>query len=198
MDLSKLKGSIPDVVLAEIPSVMTKYSINTPLRLSHFLSQDAHESNNFKVKVENLNYGVEGLLKVFPKYFKGADAARYQRNPVAIANRVYANRMGNGDEASGDGWKHRGFGYIQLTGKNNQTAFLKDIGLDINTPPQIIADKYPLLSAGWFWNSVNLNKIADKGKESNNVAEVTRIVNGGHHGLPQRIELFNKFYSLFE
>lgn len=196
MDLTKLNNIIPSIVLLELPSVISKFSIDTPLRLSHFLSQCSHESGGFKLKQENLNYGVNGLLKVFPKYFNNTLALKYQRNPQAIANRVYSNRMGNGDEASGDGWKHRGFGYYQLTGKNNQQAFFKAIGLPIDTPPQVIADKYPLLSAGWYWNVNNINALADKGKDKNTVLLVTKKINGGTIGYDQRLEEFNKIYSL--
>jgi putative chitinase len=199
MEINKLNGVLPIFVMTELPTVIDKFSINTPLRLSHFLAQDAHESGFFRAKQENLNYSANSLMTVFKKYFPTMEEAlKYERKPNAIANKVYANRMGNGDEASGDGWKHRGFGYIQLTGKNNQQAFFKAIGLPIDTPPQTIADKYPLLSAGWFWNTNKINMTADKGSDNSVIAMVTKVVNGGTHGLEQRTAYFNKFYNLLK
>lgn len=197
MEINKLNGVMPIFVMAELPTVIEKFSINTPLRLSHFLAQCAHESGFFRAKQENLNYSANSLMSVFKKYFPTMqEALKYERKPNAIANKVYANRMGNGDEASGDGWKHRGFGYIQLTGKNNQTAFFKAVGLPMDSPPQMIADKYPLLSASWFWDTNKINMIADKGSENSIVELVTRAVNGGTHGLGQRTSYFKKFYDL--
>ena len=128
MDINKLKGHVPDAVIAQIPSVMSTFKIDTALRLSHFLAQCGHESAGFKAIQENLNYGAKGLLGIFKKYFPTeAKALQYERKPEKIANLVYGSRMGNGDEASGDGYKFRGRGYIQLTGKNNYVAFGKAI-----------------------------------------------------------------------
>ncbi len=123
MQLDKLKGHVPDAVLSQIPQVMEKFQINTPLRLCHFLAQCAHESGNFKAVTENLNYSPVSLLKVFGKYFNEKNVEAYARKPEKIANLVYGNRMGNGPESSGDGFKYRGRGYIQLTGKVNYQSF---------------------------------------------------------------------------
>ena len=196
MKLENLKGIIPDNVLEEIPAVITKFNINTPLRLSHFLSQAADESGDFKATSENLNYSSERLLVVFPSHFKNVDMSIYNHNPEKIANRIYADRMGNSNEASGDGYKYRGFGFIQLTGKTNQTDFFKAINLDPNTNPSLIATQYPLLSAAWFFNKSGLNAVADLGFDETTIEKVTKIVNGGEIGLPQRIIEFNKFYPI--
>lgn len=199
MDISKLKGHIPDTVLAQIPEVMEKFQINTSLRLCHFLSQCGHESGNFKAVTENLNYGAKGLMGIFKKYFPTeAKALQYERKPEKIANLVYANRMDNGDEASGDGYKYRGRGYIQLTGKTNYAAFDKIVTEDILATPELVATKYPLLSAAWYWNSRSLNVNSDKGESDAIVTEVTKKVNGGIIGLDDRIKHFKEFYSLLK
>ena len=144
MKLDELATKIPAQVLSEIPSVIEKFSIDSPLRLAHFLSQCAHESGNFKAVTENLNYGAAGLRSIFGKYFKDDVSAKaYERKPEKIANKVYASRMGNGDEASGDGWKFRGRGYIQLTGKDNYSQFDKVVEDDILANHDLIATKYP-------------------------------------------------------
>jgi putative chitinase len=146
---------------------------------------------------ENLNYSAKGLMGVFKKYFPTeAIAKQYERKPEKIANKVYASRMGNGDEASGEGGKFKGRGYIQLTGKQNYQAFFKSIGMPIDTDPNSVATIYPLLSAAWFWNSRNLNAIADKGATNQVVTDITKKVNGGTHGLEDRISKFKLFYSL--
>lgn len=199
MDISKLKGHIPDAVLTQIPEVMEKFQINTPLRLCHFLSQCGHESGNFKAVTENLNYGAKGLMGTFKKYFATeAKALEYERKPEKIANRVYAGRMDNGPEESGDGYKYRGRGYIQLTGKTNYAAFDKIVTEDILATPDLVATKYPLLSAAWYWNSRSLNVNSDKGESDAIVTEVTKKVNGGIIGLPDRIKHFKEFYSLLK
>lgn len=197
MNYDKLKNSIPDQVIAELDDVRTKYNINTPLRLAHFLAQCGHESMQFKVKFENLNYSSSALKAVFGKYFSNDELAnQYQRQPEKIASRVYANRMDNGDEASGDGWKYRGRGYIQLTGKANYTKFSLSIGEDVISNPDLVAEKYPLQSAAWFWESNGLNEIADKGASEKVVTEVTRRVNGGTIGLEDRIKHFKEYHEL--
>jgi len=198
MNIDKLKGVIPDSVIAQIPEVMTKYEINTPLRLAHFLSQCAHESGNFKTVYEGLMYSAEGLKKTFPKYFPGTLNESYAKKPEAIANRVYASRMDNGDEKSGDGYKFRGRGYIQLTGRSNYTSFDKIVNEDIINNPDLVATKYPLLSAAFFWNKVALNQVADKGSDTATVTAVTKKVNGGTNGLSDRLAKFNKFYPLLK
>jgi putative chitinase len=199
MDINKLKGAVPDEVLSQIPGVMEKFQINTPLRLCHFLAQCAHESGNFKVVNENLNYGAKGLLGIFKKYFPTeAKAKEYERQPEKIANRVYADRMGNGPESSGDGFKYRGRGYIQLTGKVNYQSFDKVVDENTTDNPDLVATKYPLLSAAWFWNSRTLNILADKGATDADVTAITKKVNGGTHGLDDRIAKFKKFYGLLK
>lgn len=195
LNLEKLKGHIPDAVIAQIPDTAAKFNITTNLRLAHFLAQCGHESGGFKAVNENLNYGAKGLLGVFPKYFNAATAAQFERKPELIAAKVYANRMGNGDEASKDGWKFRGRGYIQLTGKNNYTNFTKFIGEDCVANPDLVATKYPLASAAFFFNSNNLWAICDKGADDATVTAVTKRVNGGTIGLADRIKHFKEFYT---
>ena len=195
LNLEKLKGHVPDAVIAQIPDTAVKFNITTNLRLAHFLAQCGHESGGFKAVNENLNYGAKGLLGVFPKYFNAATAAQFERKPELIAAKVYANRMGNGDEASKDGWKFRGRGYIQLTGKSNYTNFTKFIGEDCIANPDLVATKYPLASAAFFFNSNNLWAICDKGADDATVTAVTKRVNGGTIGLADRIKHFKEFYT---
>ncbi len=199
MDISKLKGHIPEKVLAQIPDTAAKFEINTPLRLAHFLAQCGHESGQFRVVNENLNYGAKGLLGIFKKYFPNeAKAKEYERKPEKIANLVYASRMGNGPEQSGDGFKYRGRGYIQLTGKDNYTAFGKAINENIAATPDLVATQYPLLSAAWFFNKNGLHKLADKGATPEVVTMVTKRVNGGTIGLADRLKHFQEYYSLLK
>jgi len=196
INLEKLKGHVPDVVIAQIPTVMEKFQINTPLRLSHFLAQCGHESGGFKATQENLNYSADGLKKIFPKYFPGNIAESYARNPEKIASKVYGGRMGNGGEETKEGYKFRGRGYIQLTGKENYTSFAKSIGEDTVANPDLVATKYALASAGWFFSKNGLNAIADKGADDATVTAVTKRVNGGTIGLPDRIKHFKEYYHL--
>ena len=198
MDLEKLKGHVPDTVIAQIPDVQAKFEINTPLRLAHFLAQTGHESGGFKAVSENLNYGAKGLSTIFKKYFTPESAKEYERKPEKIANIVYANRMGNGPQASGEGYKFRGRGYIQLTGKDNYSAFDKTVEDDILATPDLVATKYPLLSAAWFFHKNGLHKIADEGATDDVVTKVTKRVNGGTIGLPDRILHFKEYYSLLK
>jgi putative chitinase len=197
MKLDKLKGHVPDTVIAQIPGVIEKFEINTPLRLAHFLAQCGHESGNFRLVKENLNYSAKGLMGIFKKYFPNeALAKQYERKPEKIANKVYSSRMGNGDEASGEGAKFCGRGYIQLTGKSNYQAFFKSIGADVNTDPTTVATQYPLASAAWFFNKNGLHKMADGGATIAVVTSITKRVNGGTIGLDDRIKHFNEFYAL--
>ena len=196
MNVDKLKGHIPDSVIAQIPSVQEKFEINTPLRLAHFLAQCGHESGGFKAVSENLNYGAAGLQSIFKKYFTAESAKEYERKPEKIANIVYANRMGNGNQASGEGYKFRGRGFIQLTGKENYTSFDKVVEDDIIANPELVATKYPLLSAAWFFHKNGLHKIADEGATDAVVTKVTKRVNGGTIGLPDRIKHFNEYNNL--
>jgi putative chitinase len=185
--------SIPDKVKAELWYVMSKFGINTPERLAHFLGQCHHESGGFKFTTENTNYSDVGLKKRFNKYFKDKDISKYARNPEKIANVVYANRMGNGNEASGDGFRFRGRGYIQLTGKNNYKAFDKFVDDDIVLNPDLVATKYPLLTAAWFWDVNDLNEICDKGVNKSTIFAVTKKVNGGIKGLEERSVLTTRY-----
>lgn len=196
MNINNLKGHIPDSVIAMLSDTMAKFELNTPLRLAHFLAQAGHESGGFKAVNENLNYGAKGLLSIFPKYFNAETAALYERKPEKIANIVYASRMGNGDKATGDGWKFRGRGYIQLTGRDNYTAFSKAINEDLTMNPDLVATKYPLLSAAWFFHKNGLHKLADNGADDSVVTQITKRVNGGTIGLPDRIKHFKEYYSL--
>jgi putative chitinase len=194
MNLDKLKGHVPDSVIAQIPDVMTKFKIDTALKLAHFLSQCGHESGGFKVVNENLNYGAKGLLGVFPKYFPSTvKAEAYQRKPEKIANLVYGGRMGNGPEASGEGYKFRGRGFIQLTGKDNYKAFSTAIGEDCVANPDLVATKYPLASAAWFFTRC-LPKCVDASDAA--VIAVTKCVNGGTIGLEDRKKHFKEYYAL--
>jgi putative chitinase len=198
MNLDKLKGKLDGTVLSQIPEVMKKFGINTPLRLAHFLSQCAHESGNFRLTEENLNYSSKGLLGVFPKYFNATTADLYARKPEKIANIVYASRMGNGDKSTGDGWKFRGRGYIQLTGRNNYIEFSKAINEDMTMNPDTVAKKYPLLSAAWFFSKNKLNEIADKGDSIDTVTMITKRINGGTIGIEDRIKKFREYYELLK
>ena len=197
LKLSKLKGHIPDAVIAMIPDTASKFGINTPLRLAHFLAQCGHESGGFRATQENLNYSAKGLMGIFKKYFPNASlAAQYERKPAKIAAKVYGGRMGNGNEASGEGYKFRGRGYIQLTGKENYTAFGKSIGEDILSNPDVVSSKYALLSAAWFFSKNGLHKMADSGASDAVVTQITKRVNGGTIGLPDRIKHFKEYYKL--
>jgi putative chitinase len=193
--IDNLKSLIPDSVISQISICEDRFKINSPIRLAHFLAQCSHESGGFKLTVENLNYSAERLLQVFPKYFSEASAKAYARNPEKIASRVYANRMGNGDEASKDGWKYRGRGFIQLTGKNNYAEFGKSIGVDVLSDPDKVSTEYHLLSAAWFWDKNKLNQLADKGDSDTIVDAITLTVNGGHNGFQDRVNQFRKLYK---
>jgi len=199
MNIEKLKGHIPDAVIAQLPDTIAKFELNTPLRLAHFLAQAGHESGGFKAVNENLNYGAKGLLGIFKKYFPTPEkAALYERKPEKIANLVYGSRMGNGPETSGEGWKFRGRGYIQLTGKDNYKAFDAVVAESIVDNPDLVATKYPLLSAAWFFHKNGLHKIADQGATDAVVTSVTKRVNGGTIGLPDRIKHFKEYYNLLK
>ena len=197
MNLDKLKGHLPETVIAQLPDTIAKFELNTPLRLAHFLAQAGHESGGFKLVNENLNYGAKGLLSIFKKYFPTEEKAKlYERKPEKIANLVYGSRMGNGAETTGEGYKFRGRGYIQLTGKDNYKAFDAVVTESIVDNPDLVATKYPLLSAAWFFHKNGLHKIADKGATDAVITEVTKRVNGGTIGLPDRIKHFKEYYAL--
>jgi putative chitinase len=195
MDINLLKGSIPDEVILQIPEMQSKFNIDTPVELAHFLAQCAHESGGFKLTVENLNYSEEGLMRVFRKYFPSdTTASLYAKKPEKIANKVYSNRMGNGNELSGDGWKYRGRGYIQITGKSNYAEFDKYVPEDIVNNPELVATKYPLVSAAWFFSKNCLKKCVDSSDQT--VTTITKCINGGTNGLIDRLKYFKKYYQL--
>jgi len=198
LNIEKLKGHIPDAVLVQIPDTAAKFNITNNLRLAHFLAQCGHESGGFKAVSENLNYSADGLKKIFGKYFPGNLNESYARQPEKIASRVYASRMGNGDESSKEGFKFRGRGYIQLTGKANYTNFTKFIGEDCVSNPDLVATKYPLASAAFFFDSNKLWAICDKGADDATITAVTKRVNGGTIGLADRIKHFKEYYNLLK
>jgi putative chitinase len=199
LKLEKLKGHIPDSVIKQIPDTAAKFQINTPLRLAHFLAQCGHESGGFRLTKENLNYSAKGLNGTFKKYFPTlASAVPYERKPDKIANKVYGGRMGNGPESSGEGAKFCGRGYIQLTGKENYTAFGKSINEDILSNPDKVASNYALLSAAWFFSKNGLHKMADEGSSDTVVTKITKRVNGGTIGLLDRIKHFKEYYNLLK
>jgi len=209
MNLDRLKGLVPDSVIIQLPAVIDKFGAKTPLRLSHFLAQLAHESGGFTkpVTIENLNYSAQRMADVWPNRYAvdpkakkprkpNALAKKLEKNPVALGNNVYALRIGNGDEASGDGFKFRGRGYIQLTGRSNYTEFSKFIGEDCVANPELVATKYPLASAAFFFNnSKRLWSTCDHGPDDATVREVSQLVNGGNVGLEDRIDFFHRFFN---
>lgn len=191
----KLKLKIPSKVLSELPEVIDTFKIDSVNKLAHFLGQVAHESGNFKFTVENLNYSAEGLLKIFPKYFSKDTAAIAARKPEVIANIVYSNRLGNSDRASGEGWKFRGRGYVMLTGKINYKAFGDYIGVDLIANPDLVATKYPLTVAGWYFETKRLWQLADRGIDEETIKAITRRVNGAYIGLADRISKTKTIHS---
>lgn len=179
------KADVCAALVKSLKMLGEKYGLNTPKRLAHFLAQTAHESGGFRAIEENLNYSAEGLDKIFPKYFKnaGRKAQDYHRQPEKIANVVYASRMGNGDTASGDGFRFRGRGLIQLTGRSNYTNFAKDMGISVDEAVAYLGTPDGAVeSAAWFWNKNGLNALADK----DDVVAVTKKINGGTIGLEDR------------
>src|SRR5437588_4671914 len=196
LNLGGLTGKLPAAVIAQIPDTAKEFGITTNLRLAHFLAQCALESSGFTAIVENLSYSAQRLLQVFPKYFRGVDPNDYARNPEKIGNRVYANRMGNGDEASGDGFKFRGRGYIQLTGKNNYTSFSQFVGEDCVANPDLVATKYPLASAAFYFNSNNVWAICYRAANDATVTEVSIALNGSPpHSARERTQTCRNFIT---
>lgn len=168
----------------------------TPVRAAHFFAQTAHETGGFKAFSENLNYSAQGLQGIFGKYFPGNLEESYARNPEKIANRVYASRMGNGDEKSGDGYKFRGRGALQLTGKDNYAAFAKYLNKpEIMTNPDLVATTYSFESAMFFFDKNKLWSICDKGINDAAILELTKRINGGTHGLEDRNQKTKKYYE---
>lgn len=196
LKLDALKGHIPESIINQLPEVISKFNINTRLRLAHFLSQCSHESGGFKVFQENLNYSADGLKKIFPKYFPGNLSESYARNPEKIASKVYGGRMGNGDELTKEGFKFRGRGALQTTGKENYKRLGDFLGVNLIEHPDLVATKYPLASAAFFFESNRLWPICDKGSTSDVVTQLTKRINGGVIGLSKRIDEFNHFYEL--
>lgn len=173
-----------------------EFTIDTPERLAAFLAQTCYESNNFNSIVENLNYSANGLVKVFPKYFPTIEKAMvYERQPEKIANYVYANRMGNGSEHTGDGWRYKGRGLIQLTGKTNYMNCGNSLGVALIDMPNYLESPIGAArSAGWYWNLRNLNALADV----RNFNEITKKINGGYHGLSERTALYDNALNVLE
>jgi putative chitinase len=168
----------------------------TPVRAAHFFAQTAHETGGFKAFSENLNYSADGLQKIFGKYFPGNLEESYARNPEKIANRVYASRMGNGDEKSGDGFKFRGRGALQLTGKDNYTAFAQYLQKpEIMTTPELVATVYSFESAMFFFDKNKLWSICDQGINDAAILALTKRINGGTHGLEDRNQKTKKYYE---
>ena len=190
LELDQLKQMVKNPHInhwyAVLEQLLDDYEINTPLRVAHFVAQCAHESGNFVFIKENLNYKAASLMTVFKKYFPTADLAKqYEKRPEMIANRVYANRMGNGDEASGDGWRYCGRGLIQLTGRDNYTFFAGSLNITVEEASEYLATfEGAAQSACWFWEQNNLNRFAD----ANDVKGLTRAINGGYIGLEDRIQ----------
>jgi len=174
-------------------SLLNYYHINTPLRVAHFFGQLEHESN-LKPISENLNYSPQALSRVFKKHFPTVELVnKYANKPQMIANRVYANRMGNGNEASGEGWKYRGRGFIQLTGKENYSLLSKDTRIDfVNNPDFLLQEANAMIAACWFWNKRKLNALAD----ADDVQMITLRINGGANSLEERIKLTQKWKKI--
>ena len=174
----------------ELNEHLPKYKVEGKLRVCAFLAQTGIESCLYTHTVENLNYSAERLKVIFPKYFKTRDVTQYARQPQKIANVVYGGRLGNGDESTGDGFKYRGRGLIQLTGKTNYKKFADFIGdAEIMSNPDLVAQpKYALLSALWYWTACNLNRYAD----AEDLKGMTKAINGGYNGLQERIDLYNR------
>jgi putative chitinase len=195
--LSEIIGKNPylDYWYDALCEILPVYDINTPERVAAFVAQCAHESGGFKFLKENLNYRAESLMRTFPRHFKSLDEAKqYERKPERIANKVYANRMGNGDEASGDGFRYLGRGLIQLTGKNNYTLFAAAIDTPLEEIPEYLQTfEGAIQSACWFWEQNNLNQWADK----KDIMTLTKRINGGTIGLEDRIKHYNHALHLF-
>jgi putative chitinase len=169
---------------AAMCDILPRYEINTIERVAAFIAQCAHESNNFRFLQENLNYSAEGLMRTWPSRFTSLEFAnRYARQPEKIANLAYANRMGNGPESSGDGWRYRGQGLIQLTGKTNQERFAESVGLTLDDMENFLGTYTGAIeSACWFWQTNNLNHLSDIG----DIDRISRVINGGTHGIDDR------------
>jgi putative chitinase len=192
---TKLLSKLPADIKAKCPKLFAEYGINNDFRAAHFLSQCDHESGGFKHVVENMNYSAKRLLEIFPKYFRTMqEAQEYANKPNKIGCKVYANRLGNGDEQSCDGYKFRGRGYIQCTGKNKYILLSKKFNVDLLQFPDKLATEYALESALWYWNERNINETADGGITIEVCEKVTKKVNGGRIGVLSRFQLL-QYYS---
>jgi putative chitinase len=196
MITKKLITTLPKQVIDELPSVIDTFKITSPQVLAHFLAQCAHESGNFRYTRENLNYSAERLLKIFPKYFSKDTAEIAANKPEVIANIVYSNRGGNGNRQSGHGWLYRGRGYLQLSLRDNYKAFGQYIGVDLLTNPDLVATKYPLLSAAWYFEIKRLWELSNNDDLENTVKILTFRINGGFNGLSDRIAKTKTFTSI--
>ena len=191
---SKCTPARAEAWLPYLISAMTRFSINTPNRMAAFIAQVSHESAHFTQIEEDLDYSAKALMDTFEEHFTASEAQRYARQPAKIANRVYANRMGNGDEASGDGWMYRGRGLIQITGKDNYKACGDGLWVNLLVKPELLLLKeYAALSAGWFWSVNKCNELADHG----DFAGITRKINGGLNGQADRLALYESAESVF-
>jgi len=201
---------VPETVLTELPTIVTKFNVTSNLQLAHFLSQCAHESGNFKTLQENLNYSdVNRIAQIFKsdvdlnrnRVVEAAElenAKKYVKKPKELANFVYANQNGNGNEASGDGYNFRGRGYIQLTGRINYKSFSDFIGEDCVANPDLVSNKYPLASAAFFFQKTKLWEMCTKGSDIKTITDITKKINGGTHGLDDRVARFNNIYSVIK
>ena len=191
---NKTKSTVIESFVDPINKTLEKFEINTASRIAMFLAQIGHESGGLNFTKENLNYKAESLVKVFPKYFRNVDPNLYARNPEKIANRVYGGRMGNGPEETGEGYKYRGRGLIQLTGKDNYTRFAHEMGMDLEEAVTYLeTTEGAAMSAGWFWNSRKLNEVADTG----DIVKSTKLINGGAIGLHERTKNYNEALAMF-
>jgi putative chitinase len=176
-------------------AAMEHFEINTPRRIAAFLANLAHESGSLRLLEENLNYSAKRLMQVFPRHFRGRNVWAYNHRPEAIANVVYGGRMGNGGERSGDGWKYRGRGFIQLTGKDNYKMLSDELDVDIvNNPDWLLTPDGAAISAAWFWKSRGLNELADK----DNLRGITKRINGGLNGHDERVAFYNRISDVLE
>ena len=200
--LKQAKSYIRSEYYSYIEQYCEKYKINTAERISHFLAQVNYESGYMNYIVENLNYSAKQLLKVFPKYFKTVEEANeYEYKGEKIANKVYANRMGNGDEQSGDGYKYRGRGLIQLTGKNNYLKFSRwynDSKIFVDNPDLLLQPQFAVLSAFFYWDTHKLNDYIVENVDDYTICKViTKKINGGYNGLEERFRLYKKIRELY-
>ncbi len=202
IQLLQFKSWFPNCVKSQefvenLNSILPKHNIDSKQRVCAFLAQCGHESGGFTIFIENLNYSKEGLLRVFPKYFNEKDAETFARKPIDIANRVYANRMGNGDVSSGDGYRYRGRGIMQITGKANYSSFSQWAmgNTHFVTNPDIVAQpSWAITSACWYWSKNDLNRFVDK----DDFKGLTKAINGGYNGLDDRVNIYNKLMSSYK